>query len=221
MGTSNLQRSSDERRQSSIRRLAVGGLVFVCGYAAIRPWLNNWGATDAEITRPLPGDTLVPDPNYEATRAITIDAPPEEVWPWIVQMGAGRGGLYSYDWLDILFGILDEPSANETLPEYQTLESGDTIPLGDEGEGLLVRAVEPERALVTVPESLPEGTLTWVFVLEPLERGRTRLLTRNRGSIDWSLRWLITLAVIEPAAFLMTRKMLLGIKQRAEAHTAL
>jgi len=156
-----------------------------------------------------------------ATRAITIDAPPEEVWPWIVQIGAGRAGLYSYDWLDISFGILDRPSANEIHPEYQTLETGDTIPLGDEGEGLLVKAVEPERALVTVPESLPEGTLTWVFALEPIEGRRTRLLTRNRGSIGWSLRWLVTLAIIEPAAFLMTRKMLLGIKHRAEAHAAL
>lgn len=218
--TLNLQGSSDGRRQSSLRRLVVAGLVFVYGYLAIRSWLNNWGATGSETTQPLPGDDLVPDPNYQATRAITIDAQPEEVWPWIVQLGAGRGGLYSYDWLDILFGILDRPSANEIRPEYQTLESGDTIPLGDEGEGLLVKAVEPERALVTVPESLPEGTLTWVFVLEPLAGQRTRLLTRNRGSIDWSLRWLVTLAIIEPAAFLMTRKMLLGIKQRAEAHAA-
>ena len=218
--TSHLQRSSDDRRQSNLTRLVVAGLAFICGYVAIRPWLNNWGAAGSETTQPLPGDDLVPDPNYQATRAITIDAPPKEVWPWIVQIGAGRGGLYSYDWLDILFGILDQPSANEIRPEYQTLESGDTISLGDEGEGLLVKAVEPERALVTVPESLPEGTLTWVFVLEPLERERTRLLTRNRGSIDWSLRWLVTLAIIEPAAFLMTRKMLLGIKQRAEAHAA-
>ncbi|MDG5777417.1 hypothetical protein VB773_21725 [Haloarculaceae archaeon H-GB2-1] len=219
--TLNLQGSSDGRRQSSLRGLVVAGLVFVYGYLAIRSWLNNWGATDSETTQPLPGDDLVPDPNYQATRAITIDAPPEEVWPWIVQLGAGRGGLYSYDWLDILFGILDRPSANKIRPEYQTLESGDTIPTGDEGEGLLVKAVEPERALVTVPESLPEETLTWVFVLEPLTEERTRLLTRNRGSIDWSLRWLVTLAIIEPAAFLMTRKMLLGIKQRAEAHAAL
>lgn len=219
--TLNHQGSSDGRRQSSLRRLVVAGLVFVCGYLAIRSCLNNWGATGPETTQPLPGDDLVPDPNYQATRAITIDAPPEEVWPWIVQIGAGRAGLYSYDWLDISFGILDRPSANEIHPEYQTLETGDTIPLGDEGEGLLVKAVEPERALVTVPESLPEGTLTWVFVLEPIEGRRTRLLTRNRGSIGWSLRWLVTLAIIEPAAFLMTRKMLLGIKQRAEAHAAL
>ena len=218
MAKSNLQRSFDTG--GGLRRLIVVGLAVLCGYAAIRPWLNNWGATGSETVRSLPGDDLVPDPNYQTTRAITIDAPPEEVWPWLVQIGAGRGGLYSYDRLDILFGILDRPSANEILPEYQDLEPGDTIPLGDEGEGLLVEAVEPERALVTVPESLPEGTLTWVFVLEPLEGGRTRLLTRNRGSIDWSPEWLATVAVIEPAAFLMTRKMLLEIKERAEMDTA-
>jgi hypothetical protein len=206
------------------RRALVGGLALLGGYAAIRPRLNNWGATAAERERSLPGDDLIPDPNYQTTRAITIDAPPADVWPWLVQLGAGRGGLYSYDWLDILFGILDRPSATEILPEHQHLEAGDRIPLGESGDGeedLLVRAVEPERALVTVPAGLPEGTLTWAFALEPVADRRTRLLTRNRGSVDWSPGWLAAVAVVEPAAFLMTRKMLLGIKRRAERKSGL
>lgn len=206
--------SSTEPRPVVWRLVAVG-LALVGGYVAVRPWLNNWGATSAERGQSLPGDDVVPDANYQTTRAVTIDAPPTDVWPWLVQIGSGRGGLYSYDWLDRLFGVLDRPSADELLPEYQALEAGETIPLGA-GGGLVVEAVDPERALVTVPEALPEGTLTWVFVLEPLAGGRTRLVTRNRARLDWSLRWLVTIAVIEPQAFLMTRKMLLGIKRRAE-----
>lgn len=196
------------------RRVAAVGLAFLAGYAAARPWLNDWGATKVERRRTLPGDDVVPDANYQTTRAVTVDAPPADVWPWLVQMGSGRGGLYSYDWLDVLLGVLDRPSADELLPEYQHLEAGETIPLG--GGGLVVEAVDPERALVTVPEAFPGGALTWVFVLEPLDGGRTRLLTRNRARVEWSPRWLALLAVLEPPAFLMTRKMLLGVKRRAE-----
>ncbi|WP_327053013.1 hypothetical protein [Halomicrococcus gelatinilyticus] len=136
------------------------------------------------------------------------------VRPWLVQMGAARGGLYSYDWLDVVFGVLDAPSADELLPEHQHLDAGETIPLG--GGDLLVETVAPERALVTVPEAFPGGKLTWVFALEPLPGGRTRLLTRNRARVEWSPRWPALLALIELPAFLMTRKMLLGVKRRAE-----
>ncbi|MFC5369069.1 hypothetical protein [Salinirubrum litoreum] len=218
MSPTSTRRDAGRRVSSSLLARALLLVTLLAGYLAVRPWLNNWGASAAETRRSLPGDDLVPDPNYQTTRAITIDAPPERVWPWLVQLGKGRGGLYSYDWLDVVFGILDGPSADEIEPAYQRLGVEETIPLGGDGEGLLVKAVQTERALVTVPERLPEGTLTWVFVLEPLSGGRTRLLTRNRGSIPRSPRWVALVAVIEPAAFLMTRKMLLGIKRRAERH---
>ncbi len=177
--------------------------------------MNNWGATDNEVEKTLPGDDLISEPAFQATRAITIDAPPEDVWPWLVQLGDRRGGLYSYDWLDILFGYLEGPSATEIIPEFQHVEEGDHISLRKGGD-LIVKQIEPERALVTIPELLPEGALIWSFILEPAGEGRTRLLTRNRGSIDGSLRWRVMMLLIEPAAFLMTRKMLLGIKERAE-----
>jgi hypothetical protein len=211
----NTQQPPTRRRNATLRRVILFGLALLAGYVLIRPWLNNWGAAKPELTRTLPGDDLIPDPNYQTTRAVTIDAPPGDVWPWLVQLGAGRGGLYSYDRLDILFGVLDRPSANELVPAYQTLAVGEAIPLGAGGD-LIVDALESERALVTVPEALPEGTLTWAFVLETLTGNRTRLLTRNRAHLDWSLRWLLTMAVIELPAFLMTRKMLLGIKRRVE-----
>lgn len=213
-------RTSTPDRHVSVRRctdVVLALVVLLAGYVAIRPRLNDWGATKSERDRPLPGDDLVPDPNYQTTRAVTVDAPPGAVWPWLVQIGDGRGGLYSYDRLDVLFGVLDRPSATEIVPEWQHLGAGDTISLGQgEGDGLVVEAVEPERALVTVSEAFTDGVLTWVFVLDPLADGRTRLLTRNRARIEWSLRTLATIAVVEPLAFLMTRKMLLGIKRRAE-----
>ncbi len=177
--------------------------------------MNNWGATTLEVEKPLPGDDLIPEPASQMTRAITINAPPEDVWPWLVQLGNEKGGLYSYDWLDILFGYLEKPSATEIVPAFQQLDDGDHISLGRGGD-LIVKRIEPERVLVTIPEALPEGALIWSFILEPAGDGKTRLLTRNRASANGSLRWRMTMWLIEPAAFLMTRKMLLGIKERAE-----
>jgi hypothetical protein len=208
------ERATDGRTRS--RRLVAGPLALLAGYVLLRPRLNNWGATADERDATLPGDELVPRPSYQTTRAVTADAPPEDVWPWLVQLGAGRGGLYSYEWLDVLFGVLDAPSAERILPQHQRLEAGDEISLGVEGGGLLVERVDPERALVTVSEAFTDGTLTWVFALEPLADGRTRLLTRNRARVEWSPRAVLTLVGLEPAAFAMTRKMLLGIKRRAE-----
>lgn len=199
---------------------AVAGVAGIAGYAALRSRMNDWGATRSERGRPLAGDEAVPDPNYQTTRAVTVDAPPDAVWPWVARLGAGRGGLYSYDWLDVLSGVSDEPSATGSRSDHQRLEAGDVVSLGDGGD-LRVEAVEPGRALVTVPEAFTAGTLAWTFVLEPLEGERTRLLTRNRGRFEWSPRLLARLAVLEPAAFVMTRRTLLGIKARAErAHGA-
>src|SRR5262249_1265306 len=90
-------------------------------------WCRRWGTTRAERRRWMSGDGVIPQANYEATLAVTIEAPPEFVWPWLVQMGYRRGGLYSYDWLDRWFGYLDGPSADRILPEFQHLEVGDMI----------------------------------------------------------------------------------------------
>jgi hypothetical protein len=148
-----------------------------------------------------------------STRAVTIRAPASDIWPWLAQMGYGRGGLYSYDWLDRLFGYLDGPSAEQVLPEYQDLKAGDTIPLG-KGPDWLVAEAEPERTLVLEPIA---DVVTWAFALAPIDADSTRLVTRVRFRVELTMKDRLAMAAIDPAAFFMTRKMLLGIKRRAEA----
>lgn len=193
--------------------LAVAGVAGVAGYMLVRPKLLNWGARHDEIERALPGDELVPNATYVSTRAVTIEATPADVWPWLAQMGYKRGGLYSYDWLDRVFGYLDAPSADVVLPELQGLKAGDTIPLG-RGPSWPVRVAEPDRALVLEPVA---GRITWSFALVPISDVATRLVTRVRSAKPASVQERITMAVMDPAAFVMTRGMLLGIKRRAEA----
>jgi hypothetical protein len=193
--------------------IAVAGIAGVAGYMLVRPKLLNWGATHDEIERTLPGDEIVPNASYVSTRAVTIEATPAEVWPWLAQMGYKRGGLYSYDWLDRVFGYLDSPSANEVLTGLQGLKAGDTIPIG-RGPSWPVRVAEPDGALVLEPVM---GRITWSFVLVPISDAATRLVTRVRCAPPASLQERITMAVVDPAAFVMTRGMLLGIKRRAEA----
>jgi hypothetical protein len=162
----------------------------------------------------MPGDTQVTLPSYESTLGVTINAAPAAIWPWLMQMGYRRGGLYSYDWLDRLFGYLDAPSAEQILPEWQSLAVGEEIPVG-RGGGLPVKAIEPFRSLVLGGRA--NGIeWSWEFVLVPIGIGRTRLLSRNRVWMPRSIRAWLTMLVLEPSAFLMTRKMLLGIKRRAE-----
>ena len=161
------------------------------------------------------GDIQVTLPSYEATLGVTINTAPAAIWPWLMQMGYRRGGLYSYDWLDRLFGYLDAPSAEHILPEWQLLEVGDEIPIG-RGGGFPVRAIEPFRSLVLGGRA-PGVEWSWELALAPLAIGRTRLISRNRVWMAGSIRSRLTMLVIEPAAFLMTRRMLLGIKRRAEA----
>jgi hypothetical protein len=175
--------------------------------------LENWGATESEIQAALPGDELVSRPTDVSTRAVTIRARPGDIWPWLAQLGYRRGGLYSYDWLDRLFGYLDRPSAEEILPEYQSIKAGDMIPLG-RGPDWPVAQVDPQRTLVLEPI---EGKVTWAFMLVPIDAWTTRLITRVRFRAGTTARDRLMMAVMNPAAFVMTRKMLLGIKRRAEA----
>jgi len=178
----------------------------------VRTPVLTWGATEEEAGRSLPGDELLEDPAVVSTRAITIDAPPSAVWPWLVQMGSGRAGAYTYDWIENLFG-LGMHSAERIHPEWQNLAVGDVIPGRESLQGMRVEVLDPERALVTRSE---DGTWVWAFVLEDLG-GRTRLLSRNRIAMpDPSLGDRIGMAVMEPGSLVMERKMLHGIKERAE-----
>ena len=180
-------------------------------------WCRTWGATDAEVAGTMLGDNQVTLPSYEATLGVTIEAAPEAIWPWLMQMGYRRGGLYSYDWLDRLFGYLDAPSADRILPKWQRLAVGDVIPIG-RGGGFPVKAIEPFRSLVLGGYDA-DVEWSWEFQLTPQADGRTRLVSRNRVWMRRTMRSRATMLFIGPAAFLMTRKMLIGIKRRAETMT--
>lgn len=199
------------------------GAVAISAYVfKFRPWHLRWGATEAEIARTLPGDDLVPRPKQSSTRAITIEAPRWRVWPWLAQLGQGRGGFYSYDWLENLAGC-DIHNADQILPVYQTVKLGDRIRLGPEGYPYYtIAAAEPERALVLragdPDQDSPPVTDIWLFYLEELGPDRTRLIARNRRDFKPTLaNFIIWQIITEPLHFLMEQKMLRGIKSRAEA----
>jgi hypothetical protein len=203
-----------------VRRAASVGALLPWVYVLIvRPWHLRWGATDEETRKSVPGDELVPRPVAEMTRALTVDAPPSDVWPWMVQMGAGRGGLYSYDWLENLAG-LGIHSADRIVPELQDLKEGDIFPLeASSGTGLSVAELVSERAIVLrMPDPRTERSiLSWAYVLEPVGEDATRLIFRFR--LDAAPRWAWGLAyplLVEIPHFVMERKMMLGIKERAE-----
>jgi hypothetical protein len=181
----------------------------------LRRWMGHWGTTSSDLVRVMAGDGLVVDPTFTYTMAATVHAQPEHIWPWLVQMGYQRGGLYSYDWLDRLFGFLDRPSATRILPEFQHLAVGDKIPLPS-GQGYPVATIEADRALVLDMRNMWGFDWVWQFGLYAVDEKRTRLVSRSalRPLTIWA--WLFSILLIEPAAFLMTRRMLLGLKQRAE-----
>jgi hypothetical protein len=194
--------------------LVVFALVVVYWFP-VRNWFRRWGTTPEELTRVMPGDASIGNPTHSATHAVTVDAAPEDIWPWLVQMGAQRGGLYSYDWLDRVFGILDRPSADRVLPEFQQLAVGDKISLGP-GEELTVAAIEPLRALV-LAYNAHGFAWVWQFGIYPIDENRARLVTRGAERFTSTIGLWLFMRVMEPAAFIMTRRMLLGLKQRAEA----
>lgn len=193
----------------------------------LRNWYNRWGATSEELTKTLPGDELVPVSRLGYTRAIEILASPERVWSWLVQIGQGRAGLYSYDGLENLVGC-DIHSVNEILPEYQSLQPGDMIRMGPEGFPCFrVISVDIGRALILIgadPKTGEAGKYrpepekgysiaTWQFILESKGKDHTRLLARQRMDFSPDMTWIWQLT--EPVAFVMERNMLLGIRQRA------
>jgi hypothetical protein len=216
--------------------MLMGAAAIYAVYNAIRPWHLRWGATRLETGEPLPGDELVPNPRLSATRAIDIEAPASDVWPWLAQLGQGRGGFYSYTRLEKLAGAGIE-NADRVLPEFQDIKEGDIIRLAPEqkaggGPVMTVARVEPNRLLLMfarvdteswnpVNESDPQpenyAMLSWNMFLQPVGDKATRLIVRSR--FDWSpsasnyITWRI---LTEPAHFIMERAMLLGIKARAE-----
>jgi hypothetical protein len=180
-----------------------------------RSWHLRWGATPAETAASLPGDALVPHAQFKATRAITIDAPPGAVWPWLVQVGCQRAGFYSNDLLD----NLGHPSATTIVPRLQHLQIGQWVPMSPaatptDRTAFKVASFEVDQWLLwTKPDS------TWVWRLTPAGRNGTRLVTRVHAVYDWRhpLTALLSVLLMEFGDFAMLRRMLRGIKARAES----
>ena len=190
-------------------RLALAAAALVALYLRyLRRPVLTWGAR-TEADERLPGDELLENADGVATRAIDVDAPPSAVWPWIAQMGPSpRGGAYTYDWIENLLG-LDMHSADEVLPDFQHPAVGDMIGYGQ--NLMRVERVEPEQVLAWRSE---DGNWVWTFVLRPTSAG-TRLVSRNRFRLP-TLAARLGMVPMEPASLLMERKMLQGIKERAE-----
>ena len=212
-------------RLDSVRGAAAIA-VTLAGSPLLRGRYNSWGATGEECRAEMPGDDLVPEPRLQSTRALTIAAPPRAVWPWLVQIGQGRGGLYSYDGLENLLR-LDIHSADEILADHQRLQPGDLVRLGKPGSPCFrVASVDPGASLVLVSadsateDAVPTPVVdaagaTWQWQLRGVRGGTaTRLVSRQRNAHPSGQRWLWRL--VEPIGFVMERRMLLGIKERAE-----
>lgn len=200
-----------------IKKAVIGaGLLAVVALATylliIRPWHLTWGATDEEVSRPMTGDEIVPEPSFNGTRALTIEASPEDIWPWLLQMGYLRAGFYSYDGLDNK-GV---PSAERIMPEYQHLRVGDEIPVS-EGSFVTVVSMDPPRSMVWKFQSGAWGNSTWAWGLYPEDEKRTRLITRLRIKYNWLSSSIVSMLMVDVVELVMMRKCLLGIKRRVEA----
>jgi hypothetical protein len=205
----------------------VGAVAFAAYWHWLRPWHVRWGATEAEVRRALPGDELAPNPKLSATHVITIHAPVAQVWPWLAQIGQGRGGFYSYTWIGNLLGC-DIHNADRIHPEWQNLKAGDPIFLHPKIPPIPAVIVEPGRVIVLHGDSrqgppiklLKPGdyvAATWTFYLEPVDERTTRLIERFHSDYNSSrVNTFFNLVILEPGSFIMERRMLLGIKERAE-----
>jgi hypothetical protein len=225
---------ADWSRRQVMNSRARGAAVTVaaaCGYAALYRLGQTWGATAHEQRQALAGDELLLEATALTTHAITIAAPARAVWPWLVQMGWGRAGWYTYRWVDRLLFPANGPGANHILPEHQQLAVGDRVPDGPPEADcwFTVERLEPERLLVLrstrhLPASWRQHGLSmdwiWSWHLHELTAESTRLIQRNRMRLRpvWFER--AFLATIVPADFIMARSHLQGLQRRAEANAA-
>lgn len=210
-------------KRTRMRRTAAAGAAALAGYALLvrrlRPWYNRWGTTPEELRKPLPGDALMRPEGAVSNHAVTIHAPAEEVWPWLAQMGQDRGGFYSYTWLENGLALAGMRNAGRIHPEWQDLKAGDRVRLAS-------RRVWGDLPLLEVTEVVPNRHLVlrgWgAFVLEPIDARTTRLIIRSHGDPNphGAVRKAVDTLVFEPAHFIMERRMLLGIKERAERSSA-
>ncbi len=197
-------------KKISVGLAALAAVTFGVYLRFIRPWQLRWGATDEEVARALPGDDVVKHATFNATRGVTIQARPEQIWPWLVQIGINRAGWYSYDWID----NLGRPSAQRIIPELQHVAVGDLIPISpDNTFGLRVKDFERNRWMLWWDT---KGDTTWYWGLSPLDAQATRLITRIRMHYHWLSPTILIFLLEDVGDIVMMRKCLLGIKQRAE-----
>lgn len=203
-----------------IERLMIGFIVYVAVVIGMRPWYSSWGTTRSEQQMVMIGDPPLGESHYRIDHAVTINAPVDSVWPWLVQIGQDRGGFYSYDWLERAFGA-DIHNADRIVPEWQQRSQGEMVRAAQPGYlgglfgknlGWRITQIEPGRAMVLAK---------WgAFVLEPVGPRTTRLHIRTRGRGIPTLSGIaltpVSLLFFEPAHFIMERGMLLGLKRRAE-----
>lgn len=191
--------------------LAVLAVIVI---VALMPWMDRWGATDEEIAASFAGDALIPSPRIAYTRAISIHATPEEIYPWIVQLGAERGGMYSYEWFETNILRCELINADRIHEEWQNLKVGDQVKMCPGTSGpppYEVAMMESNQAIILGHEENGTWVEVWQFILVPQADGSTRLILRSRNNAQgwfWD--------VIRPGEFIMARGMILGIKERAE-----
>ena len=196
-----------KRVGSALLLAGAAGLAYVC---FLRPWHLHWGATAQEASGVVAGDEFMPDPDVVATRVVEINAPPSAIWPWLVQMGPGRGGAYTYDWIERRLGV-DIRNTDRIIPELQNLKVGDEVPMP--GYAMRVERLDPGQAMVIRSSN---HAWVWSFELQPVN-GHTRLISRNRFDTSaLPVRDKLAYPVIEPGSWVMERKMLRTIKQLAE-----
>lgn len=195
--------------------LALLATLVVIVTIALMPWMDRWGATDDEIAASLTGDELVPSPRISYTRAITINAAPEDVYPWVVQLGAEKGGMYSYEWFETNILQCELINADRIHPEWQNLKVGDPMKMCPGTSGpppYEIAIIEPNRSIIMGHKENGNWVEIWQFHFLPLDDGTTRLVIRSRNAVEgwfWD--------IIRPGEFVMMRGMMFGIKERAEA----
>jgi hypothetical protein len=198
------------------------------GFHLLTPFLRSyracWGASSYDLERELPGDNLVPECRWQFTHAITIYAPASEVWRWLVQIGADRGGLYSYEALENLAGC-NIHNAEQIIPDYQYLSADDEIKIHPKAPGMKVLKVDVGHYILVHNDNRhdnarPYINMTWLWYLDALDSTTTRLISRSRNdySPEFDNKLLMGPLLVEPISFVMERKMLLSIKELAEFH---
>ena len=186
-------------------------LVFLIYIIVIRPNHLRWGASTDEVNLNLPGDEMVNKPDFNATRGITIESTPEEIWKWIIQIGSKRAGWYSIDWMD----NGGTPSATEIIPEFQEIHKGQFIPFTpDQKNGMWVNDYSSFKYILWTDKA---GKASWLWYLIPVGDNATRLITRLRTKYVWTSLWIIYYLIYDVGDIIMMKKCMKGIKQRSEA----